>query len=93
LCEHLDIDSHREALGVHEDAVAVKDDQLDPWAHEVNDISAGRNWGRIALQEDSMTTSTGTLRMHRLHRGRPWDAKQYTRVMHRTTVAGKGPTA
>jgi alpha-ketoglutarate-dependent 2,4-dichlorophenoxyacetate dioxygenase len=28
-----------------------------------------------------------------LHRGRPWDAKQYTRVMHRTTVAGEGPTA
>lgn len=28
-----------------------------------------------------------------LHRGRPWDAKQYTRVMHRTTVAGDGPTA
>jgi alpha-ketoglutarate-dependent 2,4-dichlorophenoxyacetate dioxygenase len=28
-----------------------------------------------------------------LHRGRPWDAKRYTRVMHRTTVAGDGPTA
>ena len=28
-----------------------------------------------------------------LHRGRPWDAKRYTRVMHRTTVAGEGPTA
>jgi alpha-ketoglutarate-dependent 2,4-dichlorophenoxyacetate dioxygenase len=26
-----------------------------------------------------------------LHRGRPWDA-QYRRVMHRTTVAGDGPT-
>lgn len=28
-----------------------------------------------------------------LHRGRTWDAKRYTRVMHRTTVAGDGPTA
>ena len=28
-----------------------------------------------------------------LHRGRPWDAKRHTRVMHRTTVAGDGPTA
>lgn len=28
-----------------------------------------------------------------LHRGRPWDARRYTRVMHRTTVAGDGPTA
>lgn len=28
-----------------------------------------------------------------LHRGRPWDAKRYTRVMHRATVAGDGPTA
>lgn len=28
-----------------------------------------------------------------LHRGRPWDARQYTRVMHRTTIAGEGPTA
>ena len=27
-----------------------------------------------------------------LHRGRPWDAKRYRRVMHRTTVAGEGPT-
>lgn len=28
-----------------------------------------------------------------LHRGRPWDAKRHARVMHRTTVAGDGPTA
>jgi alpha-ketoglutarate-dependent 2,4-dichlorophenoxyacetate dioxygenase len=28
-----------------------------------------------------------------LHRGRPWDESQYRRVMHRTTVAGAGPTA
>ena len=28
-----------------------------------------------------------------LHRGRPWDAGRYRRVMHRTTVAGDGPTA
>jgi alpha-ketoglutarate-dependent 2,4-dichlorophenoxyacetate dioxygenase len=28
-----------------------------------------------------------------LHRGRPWDSRRYTRVMHRTTVAGDGPTA
>jgi alpha-ketoglutarate-dependent 2,4-dichlorophenoxyacetate dioxygenase len=28
-----------------------------------------------------------------LHRGRLWDAKRYTRIMHRTTVAGDGPTA
>jgi len=28
-----------------------------------------------------------------LHRGRTWDTKRYTRVMHRTTVAGDGPTA
>jgi alpha-ketoglutarate-dependent 2,4-dichlorophenoxyacetate dioxygenase len=28
-----------------------------------------------------------------LHRGRPWDESQYRRVMHRTTVAGDGPTA
>jgi alpha-ketoglutarate-dependent taurine dioxygenase len=28
-----------------------------------------------------------------LHRGRPWDAKRHTRIMHRTTVAGEGPTA
>lgn len=27
-----------------------------------------------------------------LHRGRPWDAARYRRVMHRTTVAGDGPT-
>ena len=27
-----------------------------------------------------------------LHRGRPWDAAKYRRVMHRTTVAGAGPT-
>jgi alpha-ketoglutarate-dependent 2,4-dichlorophenoxyacetate dioxygenase len=27
-----------------------------------------------------------------LHRGRPWDAGRYRRVMHRTTVAGDGPT-
>jgi alpha-ketoglutarate-dependent 2,4-dichlorophenoxyacetate dioxygenase len=27
-----------------------------------------------------------------LHRGRPWDASKYRRVMHRTTVAGAGPT-
>lgn len=28
-----------------------------------------------------------------LHRGRPWDEDRYRRVMHRTTVAGEGPTA
>ena len=28
-----------------------------------------------------------------LHRGRPWDGAAYRRVMHRTTVAGDGPTA
>jgi alpha-ketoglutarate-dependent taurine dioxygenase len=28
-----------------------------------------------------------------LHRGRPWDGDRYRRVMHRTTVAGDGPTA
>jgi alpha-ketoglutarate-dependent 2,4-dichlorophenoxyacetate dioxygenase len=28
-----------------------------------------------------------------LHRGRPWDAARYPRVMRRTTVAGEGPTA
>jgi len=28
-----------------------------------------------------------------LHRGRPWDAANYRRVMRRTTVAGDGPTA
>ncbi len=28
-----------------------------------------------------------------LHRGRPWDAATYRRVMRRTTVAGDGPTA
>ncbi len=28
-----------------------------------------------------------------LHRGRPWDKTRYRRVMHRTTVAGIGPTA
>jgi alpha-ketoglutarate-dependent 2,4-dichlorophenoxyacetate dioxygenase len=28
-----------------------------------------------------------------LHRGRPWDKARYRRVMHRTTVAGVGPTA
>jgi alpha-ketoglutarate-dependent 2,4-dichlorophenoxyacetate dioxygenase len=28
-----------------------------------------------------------------LHRGRLWDSKRYTRIMHRTTVAGEGPTA
>jgi len=28
-----------------------------------------------------------------LHRGRPWDEQRYRRVMHRTTVAGTGPTA
>lgn len=28
-----------------------------------------------------------------LHRGRPWDARLHRRVMHRTTVAGDGPTA
>lgn len=28
-----------------------------------------------------------------LHRGRPWDAARYRRVMRRTTVAGEGPTA
>jgi alpha-ketoglutarate-dependent 2,4-dichlorophenoxyacetate dioxygenase len=27
-----------------------------------------------------------------LHRGRPWDTTRYRRVMHRTTVAGDGPT-
>lgn len=27
-----------------------------------------------------------------LHRGRPWDYTKYRRVMHRTTVAGRGPT-
>src|SRR5215510_1991760 len=27
-----------------------------------------------------------------LHRGRPWDANAYKRVMHRTTIAGAGPT-
>jgi alpha-ketoglutarate-dependent 2,4-dichlorophenoxyacetate dioxygenase len=27
-----------------------------------------------------------------LHRGRPWDTGRYRRVMHRTTVAGDGPT-
>jgi alpha-ketoglutarate-dependent 2,4-dichlorophenoxyacetate dioxygenase len=27
-----------------------------------------------------------------LHRGRPWDAGRYRRVLHRTTVAGEGPT-
>ena len=27
-----------------------------------------------------------------LHRGRPWDESKYRRVMHRTTVAGDGPT-
>jgi len=28
-----------------------------------------------------------------LHRGRPWDSARHKRVMHRTTVAGDGPTA
>jgi alpha-ketoglutarate-dependent 2,4-dichlorophenoxyacetate dioxygenase len=28
-----------------------------------------------------------------LHRGRPWNESRYRRVMHRTTVAGRGPTA
>ena len=28
-----------------------------------------------------------------LHRGRPWNETRYRRVMHRTTVAGQGPTA
>jgi alpha-ketoglutarate-dependent 2,4-dichlorophenoxyacetate dioxygenase len=28
-----------------------------------------------------------------LHRGHPWDEQRYRRVMHRTTVAGTGPTA
>ncbi|MBI1737557.1 MAG: TauD/TfdA family dioxygenase [Candidatus Rokubacteria bacterium] len=28
-----------------------------------------------------------------LHRGRPWDEARHRRVMHRTTVAGAGPTA
>jgi len=28
-----------------------------------------------------------------LHRGRPWDESRYRRIMHRTTVAGVGPTA
>jgi alpha-ketoglutarate-dependent 2,4-dichlorophenoxyacetate dioxygenase len=28
-----------------------------------------------------------------LHRGRPWNETAYRRVMHRTTVAGEGPTA
>jgi alpha-ketoglutarate-dependent 2,4-dichlorophenoxyacetate dioxygenase len=28
-----------------------------------------------------------------LHRGLPWDKARYRRVMHRTTVAGDGPTA
>jgi alpha-ketoglutarate-dependent 2,4-dichlorophenoxyacetate dioxygenase len=27
-----------------------------------------------------------------LHRGRPWDESRFARVMHRTTVAGDGPT-
>jgi len=27
-----------------------------------------------------------------LHRGRPWDYLKHRRVMHRTTVAGRGPT-
>jgi len=27
-----------------------------------------------------------------LHRGRDWDTRRYRRVMHRTTVAGDGPT-
>jgi alpha-ketoglutarate-dependent 2,4-dichlorophenoxyacetate dioxygenase len=27
-----------------------------------------------------------------LHRGRPWDTARYRRVMHRTTIAGDGPT-
>ena len=27
-----------------------------------------------------------------LHRGRPWDGTRFRRVMHRTTVAGDGPT-
>ena len=27
-----------------------------------------------------------------LHRGREWDTRRYRRVMHRTTVAGDGPT-
>jgi alpha-ketoglutarate-dependent 2,4-dichlorophenoxyacetate dioxygenase len=27
-----------------------------------------------------------------LHRGRPWDGRKYRRVMHRTTLAGDGPT-
>ena len=28
-----------------------------------------------------------------LHRGRPWEATKYTRIMRRTTIAGDGPTA
>jgi len=28
-----------------------------------------------------------------LHRGRPWNKAKYRRVMHRTTIAGSGPTA
>ena len=53
-----------------------------------------------------MTTEPGNAYSHRwtvgdavmwdnrcmLHRGRPWDGTKYRRVMHRTTVAGVGPT-
>ncbi len=28
-----------------------------------------------------------------MHRGLPFDRERYRRVMHRTTVAGEGPTA
>jgi alpha-ketoglutarate-dependent taurine dioxygenase len=28
-----------------------------------------------------------------LHRGRPWDATRYKRIMRRTTIAGEGATA
>lgn len=52
-------------------------------------VAFTRGFGRLQKTHDLVMWDNRTC----LHRGRPWDNGAYKRIMHRTTLAGDGPTA